>query len=93
MEIDLTAVADEVAAKIWDARLMMSGEKPYAELELGHQNAIKEQILPVLFYTLPIVEKAVKDKIDREIMWNSNANNCEEAQANLNSIRDEIKNL
>jgi hypothetical protein len=93
MEIDLTAVADEVAAKIWDARLMMSGEKPFEELPLQVRNNIKEQILPVLFHSVPVIEKSIKDKIDREIMWVSNSNNCEEAQANLNSIRDEIKNL
>jgi hypothetical protein len=93
MEIDLTAAADEVAEKIWDSRLMLTGNNPYAELSLQEKNVIKEQILPVLFHTVPIVEKAVKGKIDREIQWETEAENVEEAQADLNSIRGQIKNL
>lgn len=93
MEIDLTAVADEVAAKIWDARLMMSGEQPFEELPLQVRNNIKEQILPVLFHAVPVIEKSIKDKIDREIQWETDANSWNEAQAELESIRGQIKEL
>lgn len=83
MEIDLTAVADEVAEKFWDARSMLTGRPPYAELDLQTKNSIKEQILPILFHTVPVVEKAVKAKIDREVIWESGASD----------VRNQIKDL
>lgn len=91
MEIDLTAVTDEVAAKIWDARLLFTlGQKPYAELTLGEKNSIKEQILPVVFHAVPVIEKAVKEKIDREVEWEVEYTS---AAAALEIVREEIKNL
>jgi hypothetical protein len=83
MDIDLTAVADEVAEKIWDARLMLTGQKPYAELDLQHKNVIKEQILPVLFHAVPVIEKSIKGKIDREVIWESGPSD----------VRNQIKDL
>jgi hypothetical protein len=90
MEIDLTAVADEVAETIWDSRIMIHGRPPFAQLTLAQKNALKEQILPAIYYTVPIVEKAIKDKIDREVEWEVEYTS---AAAALEIVREEIKNL
>lgn len=93
MEIDLTAVADEVAEKIWDARLMLTGQAPYAELDLQTKNAVKEQILPVLFHAVPVVEKSIKDKILRDIDWTPWSEDWNECHTQLEDIQREIKDL
>ena len=67
MELDLTTMADEIAASIWDARALQHMQGPYAELSIDTQNKLKESILPVMFHAIPIVERVVKEKFQKDV--------------------------
>ena len=67
MELDLTSMADEIAARIWDARDSQHMQGPYAELSIDTQSKLKEAILPVMFHAIPVVKREVESKFEKDV--------------------------
>ncbi len=70
MNIDLTTITEEAAAKVWDE--LNAGEvAPLAEQDPMVQYSVAAKVLPVVNIVVPIVQKAaetaLKDKMIAEI--------------------------
>lgn len=63
MEIDKTQLTDDVAAAIWASRDPLGMAAPFAEQDAMVQFWMKNDVLPVINHTLPLIEKTLKAKI------------------------------
>lgn len=66
-EFDLTEILDRIVEDYWDARILIDGRKPWAEVDLDTKNKIKEQVLPWVFRSAPLIAEKVKAQVNRFI--------------------------
>lgn len=90
MELDLTAIVDQTAEKMWNARLMFTGADPWAETDLNIKNVFKEQILGPIFHSSEFVVDAVKQQLIRQI--NASHDNGDSAGETILILLAELSN-
>jgi hypothetical protein len=66
MELDMTTLVDNAAAKVWND-INGGAAAPLDEQDDMLQYSVKSKVLPVLTTVIPTVERAVKDKLSKII--------------------------
>lgn len=59
MDIDLTSINEEAAARVWD-ELNGGGAAPFAEQDAMIKYSVMAKVLPVVLTVLPVVQEAHK---------------------------------
>lgn len=67
MNIDMTTITDEAAAKVWDE--LNAGEAaPFEEQNAMIQYSVKAKVLPVINVVVPFVQKAAQDALKEKMI-------------------------
>lgn len=67
MNIDMTTVTEEAAAKVWD-ELNGGGAAPFHEQDSMIQYSVKAKVLPVVLTVVPVIEQAVELSIKEKLI-------------------------
>jgi hypothetical protein len=67
MNIDMTTITDEAAAKVWDD-LNGGAAAPFHEQDAMLQFSVKAKVLPVVTTVVPVVQQAVERSIKEKMI-------------------------